>query len=154
MMAALGAPMGAASIDGGGSDTGDAEAVAEVVAEAEVPVLTGPCKTVHAWVLLMTGKRDVSEAVFIEPSTGRRYPLHASPYLVRTRVADECSWAVVQVADDRQSAHTGDSVHQAQHGMAVLAPLLSTWCAHVLLWFGLGWAGLGHGSSMRHHLRM
>lgn len=38
------------------------------------------CRTVHAWVLVMAGKRDVPEAIFLEPSTGRRYPLNASPY--------------------------------------------------------------------------
>ncbi|GAX80447.1 hypothetical protein CEUSTIGMA_g7886.t1 [Chlamydomonas eustigma] len=38
------------------------------------------CKTVHAWVLVMAGKRDVTEHMFIEPSTGRKYPLTGSPY--------------------------------------------------------------------------
>ncbi|GLI65995.1 hypothetical protein VaNZ11_009689 [Volvox africanus] len=40
----------------------------------------GICKYVHAWVMVLPGKRDVSEAMFIEPSTGRKYPLHDSPY--------------------------------------------------------------------------
>lgn len=30
---------------------------------------TGVCKTVHAWVLVMAGKRDVQESVFLEPTT-------------------------------------------------------------------------------------
>ena len=42
--------------------------------------LTGTCRTVHAWVLVMSGKRDIAEAMFVEPSTGRRYPVNASPY--------------------------------------------------------------------------
>lgn len=32
----------------------------------------GPCRRVHAWVLVMAGKRDVTEPIFIEPSTARR----------------------------------------------------------------------------------
>eukprot|EP00741_Cyanophora_paradoxa_P015016 tig00020830_g14487.t1 len=35
---------------------------------------------VHCWVLIQAGKREVPEHVFIEPSTGRVYPVHASPY--------------------------------------------------------------------------
>ncbi|KAG2491059.1 hypothetical protein HYH03_010505 [Edaphochlamys debaryana] len=38
------------------------------------------CRFVHAWVLVLPGKRDVGEALFIEPSTGRKYPLTESPY--------------------------------------------------------------------------
>lgn len=34
----------------------------------------------HAWVLLKKGKRDVKETVFIEPTTGRIYPLQFNPY--------------------------------------------------------------------------
>ncbi|MEW5310705.1 MAG: hypothetical protein WDW38_002476 [Sanguina aurantia] len=44
------------------------------------PTSQGRCKTVHAWVLVMAGKREVNEHVFIEPSSGRRYPVNASPY--------------------------------------------------------------------------
>jgi hypothetical protein len=40
-----------------------------------VHVHAGMCKFVHAWVLVLPGKRDITEAVFIEPSTGRKYPL-------------------------------------------------------------------------------
>ena len=34
----------------------------------------------HCWVLLMKGKRDLKEHMFIEPSTGRIYPLQYNPY--------------------------------------------------------------------------
>ncbi len=34
----------------------------------------------HCWVLLMKGKREVKESVFIEPSTGRIYPFSFNPY--------------------------------------------------------------------------
>jgi hypothetical protein len=37
-------------------------------------------KRVHAWVLLKKGKRGVKETVFLEPSTGRAYPLKNSLY--------------------------------------------------------------------------
>ena len=46
--------------EGGGRGGGGTRAAAPI------------CRTVHAWVLVMTGKRDVTEAVFIEPTTGRR----------------------------------------------------------------------------------
>jgi hypothetical protein len=36
---------------------------------------------VHAWVLVRAGKRDNPEHFFIEPSTGRIYPVGKSPYL-------------------------------------------------------------------------
>ncbi|KDO23978.1 hypothetical protein SPRG_10675 [Saprolegnia parasitica CBS 223.65] len=38
-------------------------------------------KRVHAWVLVRAGRRDVTEHVFIEPSTGRLYPVRDSPYV-------------------------------------------------------------------------
>jgi hypothetical protein len=38
-------------------------------------------KRVHAWVLVRSGRREVKESVFIEPSTGRAYPVHNSPYI-------------------------------------------------------------------------
>ncbi|GLC33992.1 Dynein regulatory complex subunit 7 [Pleodorina starrii] len=75
--AGIGDPMAAAAADsaaaggtadgaGGGGDADDPDA--------------GICKFVHAWVMVLPGKRDVSEAMFIEPSTGRKYPLTDSPY--------------------------------------------------------------------------
>jgi hypothetical protein len=33
------------------------------------PAPKGPCKTVHAWVLVMPGKRDIAEPLFIETTT-------------------------------------------------------------------------------------
>ncbi|OQR89593.1 hypothetical protein ACHHYP_06188 [Achlya hypogyna] len=38
-------------------------------------------KRVHAWVLVRAGRRDATEHVFVEPSTGRLYPVRESPYL-------------------------------------------------------------------------
>ena len=35
---------------------------------------------IHAWVLIMRPERVVNENVFIEPTTGREYPLDQSPY--------------------------------------------------------------------------
>ena len=37
----------------------------------------------HAWVIVLAGKREVAESFFIEPSTGQKYPTSgsgASPY--------------------------------------------------------------------------
>lgn len=39
-------------------------------------------KRIHCWVLLKAGKRQVEKSVFIEPSTGRIYPLDLCPYLM------------------------------------------------------------------------
>lgn len=41
----------------------------------------GKHKRMHAWVLVRSGKRDVKEHVFIEPTTGRIYAVNASPYI-------------------------------------------------------------------------
>lgn len=38
---------------------------------AEASAASGACKTVHAWVLVMPGKRDVTEPIFLEPTTVR-----------------------------------------------------------------------------------
>eukprot|EP00742_Colponemidia_sp_Colp-10_P003210 GILJ01003419.1.p1 GENE.GILJ01003419.1~~GILJ01003419.1.p1 ORF type:complete len:847 (+),score=152.98 GILJ01003419.1:62-2542(+) len=35
----------------------------------------------HAWVLLRAGKREISEPMFVEPSTGVSYPIEKAPYL-------------------------------------------------------------------------
>lgn len=37
-------------------------------------------KRVHAWVLVRAGSRGMTETVFIEPTTARKYPVDASPY--------------------------------------------------------------------------
>ena len=34
----------------------------------------------HAWVLIQKGDREMSETIFIEPTTGRKYQLDNSPY--------------------------------------------------------------------------
>ncbi|KXZ51889.1 hypothetical protein GPECTOR_11g323 [Gonium pectorale] len=73
--------------DDDGAAIGDPTAVAAAEAPAEMEAVpdaedrdAGTCKYVHAWVMVLPGKRDVSEPIFIEPSTGRKYPLHDSPY--------------------------------------------------------------------------
>ena len=47
-------------------------------------------KRVHAWVLVLAGKREVPESIFVEPTTARKFPLDASPYqaggLMRTTI--------------------------------------------------------------------
>ncbi len=35
----------------------------------------------HAWVMIAAGSRDVKENIFVEPTTGRSYPVKSSPYL-------------------------------------------------------------------------
>lgn len=35
---------------------------------------------IHAWVLILPGERDMKEAIFIEPTTGREYKLDNAPY--------------------------------------------------------------------------
>ncbi|GMH37248.1 hypothetical protein BSKO_05121 [Bryopsis sp. KO-2023] len=37
-------------------------------------------KHVHAWVMVAMGSRDVSQSLFVEPSTGQTFPLDKSPY--------------------------------------------------------------------------
>ncbi|KAL6761433.1 hypothetical protein V8C86DRAFT_3131553 [Haematococcus lacustris] len=66
--------------------TAAAASGAPAAAPARPPVLNwrnpqGASKLVHAWVLVMPGKRDASEPMFVEPSTGRKYPVQQSPYL-------------------------------------------------------------------------
>ncbi|DBA69786.1 TPA: hypothetical protein ACH3X2_012508 [Trebouxia sp. C0005] len=36
---------------------------------------------VHAWVMVLAGKREVAEDIFIDASTGRSYPIPSSPFL-------------------------------------------------------------------------
>lgn len=70
----------AAEDDGAvGDPTAAAAAEPAAVAEEEEEE-SGPCKFVHAWVMVLPGKREVTEAMFIEPSTGRKYALGDSPY--------------------------------------------------------------------------
>jgi len=37
-------------------------------------------RRIHAWVLILAGKRMLEQSLFLEPSTGTAYPLDASPY--------------------------------------------------------------------------
>jgi hypothetical protein len=47
----------------------------------QVEIAEGKHKRMHSWVLVRSGKRDVKEHVFIEPTTGRIYPINSCPYL-------------------------------------------------------------------------
>ena len=38
-------------------------------------------RRLHCWVLIKKGKRNVDSNLFIEPSTGRVYPIEHNPYL-------------------------------------------------------------------------
>eukprot|EP00798_Chlamydomonas_sp_ICE-L_P031206 gene31206-6355_t len=62
-----------------GGEGGEANGTMQSMFNAEIP--PPGCKLLHAWVLVMTGKRDMHAPIFIEPSSGRRYPLKSSPYL-------------------------------------------------------------------------
>ncbi|GIL93808.1 hypothetical protein Vretimale_187 [Volvox reticuliferus] len=73
---AVGDPMAAAAADPTGGPAADGAGGDPLAEDHDA----GICKYVHAWVMVLPGKRDVSEAMFIEPSTGRKYPLHDSPY--------------------------------------------------------------------------
>jgi len=55
----------------------DREALAAAEAE-ELDELKG--RRVHAWVLMLPGKRMLEQMLFVEPSTGQLYPSDASPY--------------------------------------------------------------------------
>jgi len=57
-----------------------AAASAEEGVEEEGFERPGHSKRVHAWVLVLPGRRDVIEPLFLEPSTGRRYTPAACPY--------------------------------------------------------------------------
>jgi len=49
--------------------------------EKDVPVLSEDFRRVHAWVLIKAGRRGMAENLFVEPTTGRSYPITGSPYL-------------------------------------------------------------------------
>jgi hypothetical protein len=52
---------------------------------------------VHAWILICKGRRDVTEDVFIEPTTGTIYPVNQCPYTGVDSVWNEVNyWANVQ----------------------------------------------------------
>lgn len=49
--------------------------------EREIAVASEEFKRVHAWVLIRAGRRGMTENLFVEPTTGRAYPITGSPYL-------------------------------------------------------------------------
>ncbi len=38
-------------------------------------------RRMHCWVYVASGRRDIKEPLFIEPTTGRAYSLHTNPYM-------------------------------------------------------------------------
>lgn len=70
-LGATAATLSAAAPGGSGDDDGDVG--------VSVDELHG--QRIHAWVLVRAGRRGVTEHIFVEPSTGATYPVHASPYL-------------------------------------------------------------------------
>ncbi|KAJ3219909.1 hypothetical protein HDU67_008438 [Dinochytrium kinnereticum] len=56
---------------------------------------------IHAWVLVLPGKREVAEAFFIEPSTGKIFPTDNDNYLGVESVFSSCNyWVNMQVCYD------------------------------------------------------
>lgn len=56
---------------------------------------------IHAWVLLLPGKREISEGFFIEPTTGSFYPLDSSKYVgVESVFSSANYWVNMQVCYD------------------------------------------------------
>jgi hypothetical protein len=56
---------------------------------------------IHAWVLILPGKREISEAFFIEPSTGEIYPTDHDYYLgVESVFSSTNYWVNMQVCYD------------------------------------------------------
>ena len=49
---------------------------------------------VHSWVLVLQGKRDVSESFFIEPLTGLAHPVDSANYLGIESVWNHCNYWV------------------------------------------------------------
>jgi hypothetical protein len=66
--------------------------------EAEPDVHEG--KRVHCWVLVLAGKREVAENIFVEPSTGQMYPTTKSPYIsVESMWNHENIWVNMQLPE-------------------------------------------------------
>jgi len=78
----LAAATASVDLDKATDQSADAQpADAEVAdAPAAAPQEPGLCRRVHAWVLVKAGSREVTEDLFIEPTTARRYLLSSSPY--------------------------------------------------------------------------
>ncbi len=75
--------------------TRDAEAAAQAKMKKPVDPLRG--SRVHAWVVVRSGRRGVSEHVFVEPSTGTIYPVAHSPYQSLESVFNESNyWVNIQ----------------------------------------------------------
>ena len=56
---------------------------------------------VHAWVLILPGKRDVTEAFFIEPNTGEIHPLTSKAYFgIETLFSHTNFWVNMQSCQD------------------------------------------------------
>lgn len=56
---------------------------------------------VHAWVLVKSGRRDIKEHVFVEPSTGRVYPAKNSPYIAIEAVWNNTNFFINKKLDSK-----------------------------------------------------
>ncbi|ETV99093.1 hypothetical protein, variant [Aphanomyces invadans] len=64
-------------------------------------------KRVHAWVLVRAGRRDVTEHVYLEPSTGRKYSVRESPYVRIEAVWNHQNyWVNMQVSRGKDASAT------------------------------------------------
>jgi hypothetical protein len=60
-------------------------AAAAAAAAAGRPPAKPVCKTVHAWVLVMPGKRDIQDPFFVEPTTVSRGGMQQLPCFLMLR---------------------------------------------------------------------
>lgn len=68
---------------------------------------------VHSWVLVLKGKHDQPQDVFIEPTTGTIFDIDKSPYLGIESAWNELNyWANVQPAEKPPQVRTRFCSHQ------------------------------------------
>jgi hypothetical protein len=76
-------------------------------APEEPPVVDDKIRRVHAWVLVRAGPRDVQTHTFLEPSTGRAYPVSNNPYLGIEAIWNKNNFWV-NVEDDKAPSQVGE----------------------------------------------
>ena len=68
-------------------------------------------KRVHCWVLVLSGKRELTENIFVEPSTGQIYPISKSPYLgVEYMWNHENIWVNMQLPEPHSDSRNDVSI--------------------------------------------
>lgn len=83
----------------------DEAQVIESLKQAEIQ--EGKHRRMHAWVLVRSGKRDVKEHVFIEPTTGRIYAVPTSPYIAIEAVWNHVNFWVNTAQFDEKVTQVG-----------------------------------------------